>query len=45
MLTDGGSSVRNTGSSFLTSSATAMVLVPGWRWMASMIARSLPSLL
>ena len=42
MFTEGGISVRKTGSRFLTPSVTSMVLVPGWRWIARMIARLLP---
>ena len=41
MFTEGGSSVRKSGSRFLTPSVTAMVLVPGWRWMARTMARLL----
>ena len=40
MSIEGGSSSLNNGSSFLMSSVTSMVLVPGWRWMASTMARS-----
>ena len=43
MWTLAGSSARNCGSSALTASATAIVLVPGWRWMPSVIARCSPS--
>ena len=39
MWTEGGISAWNTGSRFLTPSVTSMVLVPGWRWMARMMAR------
>ena len=43
MWTLAGSSARNCGSSSLTASATAIVLVPGWRWMPSVMARCSPS--
>ena len=39
MWTLDGSSSRNCGSSAFTASATAIVFVPGWRWMPSVIAR------
>ena len=42
-LTDGGSSFPRTGRSAFTSSATWTVFVPGWRWIASTIARSVVS--
>ena len=42
MLTDAGISARNFGSRFFTASVTAMVLVPGWRWMPRMMARCVP---
>ncbi len=35
----GGTSARNVGKSFLTASTTSMVLVPGWRWIASTMPR------
>jgi len=35
----GGTSARNVGSRFLMESTTSMVLVPGWRWMASTMPR------
>ena len=38
-----GSSSLNCGISAFTASATAIVLVPGWRWMPSVIARCEPS--
>ena len=38
-----GSSSWNCGISAFTASATAMVLVPGWRWMPSVMARCSPS--
>ena len=38
--TDGGIWPRRLSTSALTRSATATVLVPGWRWMASTTARS-----
>ena len=34
---------RNCGRSALTASATAIVLVPGWRWIPRVIARCSPS--
>ncbi len=37
--TDGGSCAWSVGSSALTASVTATVLVPGWRWMARTIER------
>ena len=40
--TEGGISARNSGNRFFTESVTSTVLVPGWRWIARMIARSLP---
>jgi len=40
MLTPGGTCARNVGSSFLIESTTSMVLVPGWRWIASRMLRS-----
>ena len=43
MSTDGGSSALKLGSSFLMLSVTSIVLVPGWRWMPSTMARC-PSL-
>ncbi len=39
-----GISERNFGSRFFTASVTAMVLVPGWRWMPRMMARCVPCL-
>ncbi len=42
MWTLDGSSRRNCGISAFTASATAIVFVPGWRWMPSVIARLLP---
>src|SRR3972149_6527481 len=35
-----GTSARKVGSSFLTEFTTSMVLVPGWRWIASTMPRS-----
>ena len=35
----GGTSARKVGSSFLILSTTSMVLVPGWRWIASTMPR------
>ena len=35
----GGTSARKVGSSFLIESTTSMVLVPGWRWIASTMPR------
>ena len=43
--TDGGSWSCSCGSSCLTSSATATVLVPGWRWIASTTERCIFSAL
>ncbi len=43
MWTLGGSSSLNCGISAFTASATAIVFVPGWRWMPSVIARCGPS--
>ena len=43
MCTLVGSSARNCGSSAFTASATAMVLVPGCRWMPSVMPRRSPS--
>src|SRR5437879_6167025 len=39
-LIDGGISLRNTGSSFLTLSTTSTVLEPGWRCTASTTPRT-----
>ena len=39
MLMPAGTSARNVGSSLLTESTTSMVLVPGWRWIASTMPR------
>jgi hypothetical protein len=35
----GGTSARKVGSRFLIESTTSIVLVPGWRWMASTMPR------
>jgi hypothetical protein len=40
MSTDAGICPRRLSTSALTRSATATVLVPGWRWIASTTARS-----
>ena len=39
-LTEAGRFSRKPGSSAFTASATSMVFVPGWRWMARMMDRS-----
>ena len=39
-LTEAGSWAVKLGRIFLIESTTSMVLVPGWRWMARMTARS-----
>ena len=39
MVMPAGTLARSLGSSALTLSATSTVLVPGWRWMASVIER------
>src|SRR5207245_11546613 len=43
-FTEGGITALKLGSNCLIPSTTSTVLVPGWRWMASTLARRIPPL-